>query len=62
MKEYILLNKSVNNYAFNHNKLSGSEYSSKLSPWLANGSISVRKIYFTIKNFQKFGICVKKSL
>jgi deoxyribodipyrimidine photo-lyase len=42
MNEYIMSKKSVGHYAETRNNLIGSEYSSKLSPWLGNGSISVR--------------------
>jgi deoxyribodipyrimidine photo-lyase len=35
-------------------KNTGLDYlSSKLSPWLANGSLSVRFIYFQVKEFEK---------
>ena len=31
----------------------GSEYSSKLSPWLACGSLSCRTVYFETKEYMK---------
>lgn len=31
----------------------GANYSSKLSAWLANGSVSARKIYWEVKQFEK---------
>ena len=31
----------------------GSETSSKLSPWLANGSLSVRRVYHAVKKYEK---------
>lgn len=40
-------------YANTRNQLIGSEYSSKLSPWLANGCISPRDIYFETRAFEK---------
>ena len=30
----------------------GANYSSKLSPWLANGSLSIRKVYWETKKFE----------
>ncbi|MEP2278442.1 DASH family cryptochrome [Maribacter sp.] len=55
--------KRVDNYFWETKKLSfykktrngsiGTDYSSKLSAWLANGSISPRTIYWEIKNFEK---------
>jgi deoxyribodipyrimidine photo-lyase len=45
--------RSVKHYDDTRNNLIGSEYSSKLSPWLANGSISVRDVYWTVKEFEK---------
>ena len=44
IKDY--MTRSVGHYAQTRNGLLGSEYSSKLSPWLANGCISIRDIYF----------------
>ena len=38
----------VNNYADTRNDLMGADYSSKFSPWLANGSLSVKQIYHQI--------------
>ena len=47
MQEYIFEKKSIAHYDLTRNHLIGSEYSSKLSPWLANGSLSPRTVYFT---------------
>ena len=33
-------------------QLSDSDMESKLSPWLANGSLSVRNLYFTVIKYQ----------
>jgi len=33
--------------------LVGADFSSKFSPWLANGSISARTIYWKVKQFEK---------
>jgi len=40
-------------YKKTRNKLLGIDYSSKLSAWLANGSISARTIYWEVKKFEK---------
>lgn len=40
-------------YKKTRNGLVGPDYSSKLSPWLANGSISARYFYWQIKKFEK---------
>ena len=37
--------KSVQSYEKTRNNLIGADYSSKLSPWLANGSLSIKKIF-----------------
>jgi len=43
----------VGHYATTRNSLLGSNYSSKLSPWLACGSISPRYVYFEVKSFEE---------
>ncbi len=53
MNEYITGKRSIDHYAETRNNLIGSEYSSKLSPWLANGSLSIRKVYFATKEFEE---------
>ncbi|GGG13902.1 deoxyribodipyrimidine photo-lyase [Dokdonia pacifica] len=40
-------------YKKTRNGLVGTDYSSKLSPWLANGSISSRQIYWEVQQFEK---------
>ncbi len=40
-------------YKKTRNGLIGKDYSSKLSAWLANGSISARTIYWQVKQFEK---------
>jgi len=39
-------------YKFTRNGLLGADYSSKFSPWLANGSLSPRKIYWQVKKYE----------
>jgi deoxyribodipyrimidine photo-lyase len=45
--------KQLQYYKKTRNKLLGTDYSSKLSAWLANGSISARTIYWEVKKFEK---------
>jgi len=40
-------------YKKTRNGLVGTDYSSKFSPWLVNGSISARQIYWEVKRFEK---------
>ncbi|MDZ7681220.1 MAG: DASH family cryptochrome [Fodinibius sp.] len=39
-------------YKFTRNGLLGAGYSSKFSPWLANGSLSPRQIYWQVKQYE----------
>ena len=50
---YLWESKKVSFYKKTRNGLLGRDYSSKLSAWLANGSISPREIYWQIKNYEK---------
>ena len=52
MNEYIFSKRAVSKYATTRNDLIGANYSSKLSPWLANGSLSCRKVYWEVKKFE----------
>lgn len=53
VKEYIWETKAVGTYATTRNQLIGSNYSSKLSPWLSTGNISPRYVYFETKAFEE---------
>jgi deoxyribodipyrimidine photo-lyase len=53
VQEYIWDSQAVGHYATTRNSLLGSNYSSKLSPWLACGSISPRYVYFEVKQFEE---------
>ncbi|THD66343.1 DASH family cryptochrome [Robertkochia marina] len=50
---YFWRSKKLGFYKRTRNGLVGADYSSKLSPWLANGSISARYIYEEVKKFEK---------
>ncbi|MDR6301236.1 DASH family cryptochrome [Mesonia maritima] len=43
----------LQHYKETRNQLLGADYSSKLSAWLANGSISAKTIYWEVKKFEK---------
>lgn len=51
--EYFWKTKKLQYYKKTRNGLVGTDYSSKLSAWLANGSISARQIYWEVKRFEK---------
>ena len=53
IQNYFWKSKKLAFYKRTRNGLLGTDYSSKLSAWLANGSISPRKIYWEVKNFEK---------
>lgn len=53
MRHYIWESKQISRYKKTRNGLLGEDYSSKFSPWLANGSISPRIIYHEIKKYEK---------
>ena len=52
LEHYFFKTKAVGVYKKTRNGLLGVDYSSKFSPWLANGSISARQIYWSIKEFE----------
>lgn len=53
IQEYIWDKDKLRNYKETRNGLMGMDYSSKLSAWLANGSLSPRTIYEEVKNYEK---------
>ena len=53
---YLFESKKISYYKKTRNGLVGNDYSTKFSPWLANGSISAKTIYWNVKNYeQEFG-------
>lgn len=53
---YLFESKKVSFYKKTRNGLIGLDYSTKFSPWLANGSLSAKTIYWKIKEFEaEFG-------
>ncbi len=53
LDDYCFQTKKLGFYKKTRNGLIGTDYSSKFSPWLANGSISARTIYWNVKRFEK---------
>ncbi len=53
LKNYFFETKKLGVYKKTRNGLIGTDFSSKFSPWLANGSLSARTIYWEIKEFEK---------
>ena len=53
LNNYFYETRRLSQYKTTRNGLIGENYSSKLSPWLANGSISARTIYWEIQNYEK---------
>jgi len=52
MTNYIFKSKSIATYSDTRNGLIGANYSSKLSPWLANGNLSIRMIYHKTREYE----------
>ncbi len=56
---YLYESRKIEDYKYTRNGLIGEDYSSKFSPWLANGSLSPRQIYHAIKNYER---SIKKNI
>lgn len=52
LNHYFYKTKKLGFYKKTRNGLVGLDYSSKFSPWLANGSISAKTIYWEVKRFE----------
>jgi deoxyribodipyrimidine photo-lyase len=53
IQHYFWESKKLAYYKKTRNGLVGTDYSSKLSAWLANGSVSPRTIYWEVKRFEQ---------
>lgn len=53
MENYFFETENLSVYKKTRNGLIGESYSSKLSAWLANGSISARTIYWEVQNYER---------
>ena len=53
LKDYFFETKKLGVYKKTRNGLIGPDFSSKFSPWLANGSLSPRTVYWEVKRFEE---------
>jgi len=53
LTDYFFTRKRLGVYKKTRNGLIGRDYSSKFSPWLANGSISAQTIYWQVKKYEE---------
>lgn len=53
IEDYFFTSQNLQNYKQTRNGLIGSDYSSKFSAWLANGSISAKTIYSKVRSFEE---------
>ena len=53
IRNYLFETRNVSTYKLTRNGLIGEDYSSKFSPWLANGSVSVKYIFKSLKEYEK---------
>jgi deoxyribodipyrimidine photo-lyase len=53
LNSYFWETDSLKDYKITRNQMLGSDYSSKLSPWLSLGCISPRKVYEEIRKYEK---------
>jgi deoxyribodipyrimidine photo-lyase len=53
LQYYFWETENISTYKETRNGLLGADYSSKFSPWLANGSLSPRTIYWELKQFER---------
>ena len=52
IKNYFYETRNISKYKLTRNGLIGENYSSKFSPWLSNGSVSVKYIYKLLKEYE----------
>jgi deoxyribodipyrimidine photo-lyase len=53
LENYFFETENLSSYKQTRNGLIGTDYSSKFSPWLANGSISARTIYWEVQQYEQ---------
>lgn len=58
LEEYISSN-SIPTYKKDRNGFIGVNFSSKLSPWIANGSLSIRQVYHNVVQIEKSDFFIK---
>ena len=52
LQDYLFDKGKLSTYQITRNELMGADSSSKLSPWLANGSLSIKKVYWEVRKFE----------
>ena len=52
IKNYFFETKNVSRYKLTRNGLIGKDYSSKFSPWLANGSVSAKYVFKLLREYE----------
>lgn len=52
LRDYLWLSQEVRRYSETRHGMIGTEYSSKLSPWLANGSLSARRLVAELRRHE----------
>ncbi len=52
LKHYLWNSNKVKTYKQTRNELLGADYSSKFSPWLAQGCLSPKQIYYELKQYE----------
>jgi deoxyribodipyrimidine photo-lyase len=56
LMDYIWKRRALSHYKQSRNQMLGSDYSSKFSPWLAQGCLSPRRIYQQVREYEaRFG-------
>lgn len=53
IEQYFWETRRLSYYKRTRNGLLGTDYSSKFSPWLANGSLSARQIYWAVRRYER---------
>ena len=53
LNTYLWQDRRLSFYKRTRNGLVGADYSSKFSPWLANGSLSVRQVYHEVRQYEE---------
>ncbi|TKV69187.1 DASH family cryptochrome [Marinobacter panjinensis] len=53
LHDYLFVNHHIDSYKETRNALDDTEASSRLSPWLANGSLSIREVADTISEYEE---------
>ena len=53
LKHFLYKSKNIEKYKLQYRTAAEAEFTSKLSPWLSNGSLSSRRVYFSVKKFEQ---------